>query len=216
MLLHDIFKSQRKPSECLWSGEYGRSIFKATMPLHRFKLLLRLMRFDDRRTREERKSRDRFAPIRGLFEKFNKHCQENYTLSEHVTIDETLRKFRGHCKFRLYMPQKPGKYGILFRVLADAKARYVYRMLPYTGQTDEAEDAESGKPKDLVMKLIAGLEGSGRNVTMERYYISVDLVDEFCATHKLTVLGRIKSNSRRLPDEAKEAGGQEEQSSVFA
>ena len=66
------------------------------------------------------------------------------------------------------------------------------------------------------MKLITGLEGSGRNVTMERYYISVDLVDEFCATHKLTVLGRIKSNSRRLPDEAKEAGGQEEQSSVFA
>ena len=44
-----------------------------------------------------------------------------------------------------------------------------YRMLPYAGQPDEIEAAESGKPRDLVMKLIAGLEGSGRNVTMDRY-----------------------------------------------
>ena len=122
MLLRSIFKSQREPSESLWSGEYGCNILRATVPLHPFKLLLRLMRFDDRKAREKRRSWDRFAPIRALFEKLNKHFQENYTLSEHVTIDETLRKFRGHCKVSLYMHPKPGKYVILFRVLADAKA----------------------------------------------------------------------------------------------
>ena len=75
--------------------------------------------------------------------------------------------------------------------------------------------SSTGKPKDLVMKLITGLEGSGRNVTMDRYYTSVDLVEELCATHNLTVVGTIKPNSRGLPEEVKEAGGREEQSSVL-
>ena len=44
----------------------------------------------------------------------------------------------------------------------------------------------------------------------------MDLVEELCATHKLIVVGTIKSNSRGLPEEVKEAGGREEQSSVFA
>jgi len=90
-------------------------------------------------TRSTRQASDNFAAIRQLFDMFNNNCRDSYTLSANVTVDETLRKFRCRCKFRVYMPQKPGKYGLLFRVLSDARKRYVSRMLPYTGKAAEGD-----------------------------------------------------------------------------
>lgn len=97
----------------------------------RFKLLVRLLHFGDKSTQEERCQTDKFAPTREVFNDFMANCEAYYTLSDSITINETLHKFRGRCPFKVYyMPNKPGKYGILFRVLTDAKARYVYKMIP--------------------------------------------------------------------------------------
>ena len=109
----------------LWSEQHGRPIYKATMSKHRFDFLIRILRFDDKTTRPARLVDDQFSPIRELFNTFNDECSSNFTLSEFVTIDETLRRFRGRCRFKLYMPQKPGKYGILFRVMTNANYRLV-------------------------------------------------------------------------------------------
>jgi hypothetical protein len=125
MILRGIFSGYREPLTEMWNPATGRDVFSATMSRMRFQTLLRLLRFDDHTIREERRRADNSAPIRKFFDKFNDACRDNYSLSSNVTIDETLRKFRGRCKFRVYMPAKPGKYGILFRVLTDARVRYV-------------------------------------------------------------------------------------------
>lgn len=119
MFLRGIYAGYREPLTEMWNPQTGREVFIETMSRARFQTMLKLLRFDDRATREVRGRADNFAPIRELFDKFNDACRDNYTLSPNVTIDETLRKFRGRCKFRVYMPAKPGKYGMLFRVLTD-------------------------------------------------------------------------------------------------
>ncbi|KAJ4426017.1 hypothetical protein ANN_27644 [Periplaneta americana] len=60
----------------------------------RFKFLVTVLRFDDSNTRQERRSVDKLAPIRSLFQQIVKKCSENFTVSEYVTIDEMLESFR--------------------------------------------------------------------------------------------------------------------------
>ena len=120
MVIRGVYGAYRESVKELWNSQTGRAVFKATMPRSRFETLLRLLRFDDRATKSARQSTVNFAPIRAVFDLFNNRCRDNFVLTENVTVDETLRKFRGRCRFRVYMPQKPGKYGLLFRVLTEA------------------------------------------------------------------------------------------------
>lgn len=51
LLLIGIYRSAHENYEQLWSEKHGRSRLRATMSLNRFKILLRMIRFDDKRTR---------------------------------------------------------------------------------------------------------------------------------------------------------------------
>ena len=170
------------PGYSLWSYELrskkrnSRPVFRATMLHTRFHLLQKIVRFDDKAAREQRVFDDKLAPICELFDLFNKQCMEMYTLSEYVTIDKNLQKFRGRCDFWVCMPQKPGKYGLLFRVITDVKERYVSRMIPYAGKPRNEQAVARNTPTENVMDLTAHIRGSARNATMDRYYTSIDFI----------------------------------------
>lgn len=204
----------------LWSDRRGLPEFRATMSRDRYKELLRFLRFDDKSTREERRRSDKFAPIRELFEIFNEKCKSYWRLSEQVTIDETLRAFRGRCPFKIYNPMKPAKYGILFRVVTDALYRYVHFMKVYAGMPDDAEAAQiaknGNKVANLVKELTQEIWGSSRNVTMDRYYGDIDLMIEMADELKLTVVATIKSNRMGVPVEMTKPFGRPVLSTLFA
>lgn len=71
-------------------------------------------------TRTERATHDNMAAMRNIFESFVTNCQKHYQIGEYCTIDEMLESFRGRCKFRVYMANKPAKYGIKIYALVDA------------------------------------------------------------------------------------------------
>ncbi|KAJ8945554.1 hypothetical protein NQ318_020400 [Aromia moschata] len=97
----------------LWKADgSGIEIFRLVMSLRRFRFLMRVIRFDDKTTRQDRVKIDKLAPIREIFDLFIEKCRQGYHHSEYVTIDEMLLGFRGHCSFRQYIPSKPNKYGI--------------------------------------------------------------------------------------------------------
>ena len=104
------------------------------MARDRFRELLRLIKLDDRATKAARKFNDHFAPIREVFDIFIKQLRRYFTPTECLTIDEMLVKFRGNARCRVYMKDKPGKYGLLFQVITDASYTYVLNMIPYTGR----------------------------------------------------------------------------------
>ncbi|XP_060859046.1 uncharacterized protein LOC132936345 [Metopolophium dirhodum] len=85
----------------LWKLDgVGVDIVSCVMSEKRFEFLLRYIRFDDIRRREERKKFDKITHVRWLFESFILQCKQSYSLSEFVTIDEKLQAFRGRCSFR--------------------------------------------------------------------------------------------------------------------
>lgn len=55
------------------------------------------MRFDDRTTRNYRRSEDKLTAVRSMLDQFVYNCKTSYCLSEYLTIDEMLVPFRGRC-----------------------------------------------------------------------------------------------------------------------
>jgi hypothetical protein len=100
LYLAGVFKSSRQNLDDLWANdETGMEIFRSTMSMQHFRLLLQCLRFDDRTIRAARSEVDKPAPIRQFFELFVTKCKSHYSVGESVTIDEKLEKFRGNCPF---------------------------------------------------------------------------------------------------------------------
>ncbi|KAF4531538.1 hypothetical protein B566_EDAN018432 [Ephemera danica] len=92
ILMAGLMKDSKSSLNKLWSKDFGAAYFRATLSLHRFKQLLRYIRFDDR---AERPADDKFAPIRNIFNIIVRKLGELYTPSVNITVDEQLVPFRG-------------------------------------------------------------------------------------------------------------------------
>jgi len=140
-------KSNRHNLEDLWAMDRtGVEIFRDTMSIQRFKFLLRCLRFDDSTSRETRKAVDKLVPIRDIFESFRQNCMQHYSLTEFVTIDETLG-FRGRCSFRQYMPNKLANYGLELFGTVNAKTFYTSNLEVYVGQKPAGPYQQSSKAR---------------------------------------------------------------------
>ena len=219
LILRGVFAGRNENIYNLWAkSQFSRTTFTACMARDRFRELLRLIRFDDRATRAARKFNDDFAPIREVFDIFNKQLRRYLTPTECLTIDEMLVKFWRNARFRVYMKDKPGKYGLLFRVIIDASYRYVLNMIPYTGrpQSQQGEQQEAGQIIQIVKSLMEPWRGSGRNISCDRLYTDIDLAEELYNDANLTMVGTLMSNRQRIPNELKMTAGCEVNSTMFA
>lgn len=126
-----VLKASHLNAEELWEEV---QLFKCVTSLQRFRFLLRMLRFDDKNTRVQRLEVDKLAPFREVFDFVVKKCQANFSAGEYITIDEMLWAFRGRCRFRQYMRNKPAKYGLKVFSLVDSKTFYVINMEVYLGK----------------------------------------------------------------------------------
>ena len=94
-------------------------------------------------------------------------------------IDETLRNFYAlyNCDFTVYMKDKPGNYGLLFCVLADAQDRYASTVTPYV-TPPILNPEKNGNIHDLVMEIFKDILNTGRNVTGDQLYSAINTVEE--------------------------------------
>lgn len=176
----------------------GMLAVRACMGLNRFLFLLRAIRFDDHETREERKKTDRLAAVRSLLTSFDANCKKSYCLSEFVTIDEKLIPFRGRCSFIQYMPAKPAKYGLKIYALNDAKTFYTSSIEIYCGKQPPGPFQLSNKPFDIVHRLLDHIKGSKRNLTIDNWYTSYDLVESLLED-QITCVGTLRKNKKEIP-----------------
>ena len=135
LIFTQIFKSGGESVESLFATDgTGRDLFRCTMTMKRFLFLLACLRFDDAATREVRKQTDPVAAISQIFDMLIDNSQKMYSLGSSVCVDEMLVAFRERCKFKVYMPKKPVKYGIKIMCLADARNSYLYNAYIYSGR----------------------------------------------------------------------------------
>lgn len=125
----------------LWKTD-NRPIYRATMPLKRFQQLLRFLRFDDFRTRQERLASDKIAAVRDIWDMFQSRLKDIYKPSTYLTVDEQLVTTRGRCSFRQYLPSKPGKYGIKIFWCCDATNSYPLKGEIYIGRQPNTDRAQ--------------------------------------------------------------------------
>ena len=214
LLLAGVYKAKNEPVEQLWNIESGRPIFSKSMARNRFTDISRVLRFDNAADRRQRRVTDKLAPIREVFEMWEKTLEDAFVPYENVTVDEQLVTYRGRCPFKQYIPSKPGKYGIKCWMLSDSKTSYVCRLQVYVGrQDDQARERNQGER--VVLDLCGGLKGSGRNITCDNFFTSMQLVQKL-KRDKLTLLGTVRKNRVELPPEFVTAKGREALSSKFA
>ncbi|XP_046396726.1 uncharacterized protein LOC124163702 [Ischnura elegans] len=186
------------------------------MSLNRFKFLLRMLRFDDKRTRVQRMEVDKLAPFRDVFEFVVKECKSNFSVGEYTTIDEMLWAFRGRCGFRQYMRNKPAKYGLKVFSLVDSRTFYALNMEVYLGkQRPGPHEHISLTPSPVVVRLVEPISGSNRNVTYDNWFSSTALSNDLLQNQKLTTVGTIRKNKKEIPPEFLRTKNREVHSSIF-
>lgn len=214
LILSAVKKDNHLNAKRMFDSTISGSFYKACMCYERFNFLVNCLRFDDKETREKRKQDDPFTHIRKIWEMFIDTCRRSYTASSYLTIDEQLLGFRGRCPFKMYMPNKPSKYGIKIVMLCDSSSKYLVDACPYLGKGTKTD----GLPvaNYFVKELTKSVHGSNRNVTMDNWFTSVRLADELLEEpYKLTMLGTIRKNKREIPPELLETKGRNAKTSMF-
>jgi len=191
-------KQNHTCTEDLWAPRYGSNFYRAVMQRHRFHYLLACLRFDDKSTRAERRAVHKLAPIKEIWDIFINNCTANYTPSTYCTIDEQLLNFRGRFGAKVYIPNKPDKYGIKIVAMNDVQTSYLISAEPYVGQVTNLQNGES-VPSYYVRKLSESIHHTQRNITCDNWFMSVNLMRTMKNDYDLTVVGTLRKNKREIP-----------------
>lgn len=201
LYLAGVLKSGRRSIIEMFDMNNGTGVeaIYVTMTEHRFRFLMRCLRFDDVQSRDLRKSHDKLAAIREVFDLFVGNSKSSYNPSDYLTIDEQLVAFRGNCPFRQYIPSKASKYGMKVFALVSCSDFYTTNLEVYVGTQPDGPFKVSTKPHDLVMRLTEPVSGSKRNITADNWFVSLPLALDLLENRKLTLLGTMRGNKREVP-----------------
>lgn len=178
----------------IWSDQFGNKMFKSVMCQRRFEFILTSLRFDDKNTRRNRLTEHKLAPVKEIWDSFVSNCKKYYSPSTNCTIDEQLLSFRGRFHSRVYIPNKPDKYGIKIVMLNDVQTSYMYNAEPYVGKIATSDPI----PEYYVKKLSEPLFDSGRNITADNWFMSIPLVKKM-QEKNLTMVGTLRKNKPEIP-----------------
>ena len=203
LIMAGVLKGSHLNFSDLWAQDgSGVEMFRLTMSYKRFLFLLRCLRFDNTSDREERLKVDNMAAIRYLCLIIENKFLAAYCPGENVTIDEQLVGFRGRFRGKVYMPNKPNKYGIKVQAMVDSKTYYLLKFEVYSGKQPDGEYQISNSPDEIVKRLVEPIKRSGRNITTDNWYTSTKLAKELLTPeYKLTLVGTLNKRKPDIPTE---------------
>ncbi|GLD46315.1 piggyBac transposable element-derived protein 4-like protein [Lates japonicus] len=188
----------------MWNPSTGAPVYRAAMSEGRFSFLLACLRFDDPDTRQERQAMDKFAPIRKIWDIFIDNCKKLYVPGENITVDKQLLAFRGRCPFRMYIPNKPAKYGIKLVLANDVHSKYLLEGIPYLGKQVTQPQGGQSLGHYFTKELTKQYHQTNRNVTTDNWFTSVPLAIDLLEICGMTLVGTVKANKREIPHVMKE------------
>lgn len=197
----------------LFDKDTGVPYFRATMSGSRFEFLTNCLRFDDKNTREERRKVDRLAPIRELFDDVVNKSAEFYNSTDCCTIDEQLLAFKGRCPFRMYIPNKPDKYGIKIVLLCDSKTFYMMNAEVYLGK--KSTPRSQPVADYYLQSLTSPIHGTNRNITCDNWFTSIPSATTLLEKN-ITLIGTLRQNKKEIHLEMKDKYSFEKNSAKFA
>lgn len=197
----------------LFSAKYGLPYFRATMPEQRFVFLSACLRFDRKSTRDERIKTDKLAAVRDMWDHVIETSKRLYTPSDCVTVDEQLLGFHGRCGFKMYIPNKPDKFGMKIVTMNDAKSWYMINAEMYTGKTTSTRNQPLAEK--YLLELSEPIHGSNRTIICDNWFTSIGAAQKLL-NKKLTMVGTIRKNKREIPALFKETKTRDKNTAMFA
>lgn len=199
----------------LFNKFIGLPVFSSTMSINRFNFLHANITFDDITDRRDRWKKDKFAAMREVFEMFNINCVSAMNPTDYLSLDETLYPSRNKISFKQYNPNKPAKYGILFKSLNSARHPYTYQAVVYSGKPQDPSEHHVQGILPTVQHLIEKVEVcsslKGTNITMDRLYTSIELF-QWLLARRITGVGTLMANRKGLPKSFVSLAGRDNQS----
>ncbi|CAB3248366.1 unnamed protein product [Arctia plantaginis] len=198
----------------LFDSSFTGSRYVAVMSRDLFDFIVRCLRMDDKTLRPARRQQDPFIPVRKVWDLFLAQCKMNYSPGSNVTIDEQLLGFRGRCPFRMYIPNKPTKYGIKIPMMNDSGTNYMINAMPYIGKATNTNGLPQGEY--YLKELSRPIHGTNRNITCDNWFTSIPVSKSLLAEPcKLTIVGTVRSNKREIPEELKNTRSRPVGTSMF-
>lgn len=217
LYLAGVKRAQHLNTSELWCTDgTAPEYFAATMSERRFHSLVQVIRFDDIESRAQRVQEDHLAPVRYVLDNFVGKCLQHYSLGNYITVDEMLEGFRGRCKFRQYIANKPAKYGIKIYAVVDSRMFYTHNIEIYAGKQPTGPFELKNDAHSVVIRLLRHCSGTGRNVTTDNYFTSVPLANDLVHNHRITLVGTLRKNKREIPPIFLDTKIRKRSSSMFA
>ena len=140
------------PVHELWNRLWAIPIISETMACNRFIKIMKLLRFDYKKTRSHRLARDKLALISTVWYTFVGNCLGHYKPGANITVDEQRFPTKARCRFTQYMPNKPDKLGIKFGMVVDVQTKYMLNSFPYL-EKDDSRPAGITLGEHVVLRL---------------------------------------------------------------
>ena len=143
-------------------------------------------------------------------------------MGDYVAIDECLYSMRNKISIKQFNPNKPAKYGLLFKELNEVRIPYIHRSEIYAGRPQIVEDNPAseyynptveGVTLRLVDQVAKYQDVQGRNITMDNLYTSMSLFEKLL-DRKVTAVGTMRSNRRGIPNEVKSTFQREDKTTL--
>lgn len=132
------------------------------------------------------------APIKEIWDIFIENCHKYYSPSTNCTLDNQLLGFRGRFGGKVYIGNKPDKYGIKIICINDSQTAYMFNAEPYVGcvLTESTEKASSY----YVHKLCEPIYHNVRNITCNNSFMSIEILYKMKSEYSLTIVGTLRKN----------------------
>ena len=145
---------------------------------------------------------DRLRKVRFIYDHVRNKSREYWQPNWHVCIDERMVRFKGRNVMKVYVKQKPVKWGFKSYTLCDSETAYNCYFEMYTGQN--VPPGEHGLTHDLVMRLMQPYVGQGYRLFTDNYYTSHALAESLIASNT-DLVGTVRSNRHGFPDRLKQS-----------
>lgn len=132
----------------------------------RYKCIARYLHFS------EEESNDKLRKIRPLFEAMIAKFQTTFRPGEHISVDESLLKFKGRLGIKQYNSKKRARFGIKYYKCCDSETGYIYNASIYHGKDDKNESKPLGVSGKAVKDMLGDLSGFGRTIYIDNWYTS--------------------------------------------
>lgn len=180
-----------------WEPKFCIPLIAENMTLKRFFKLRTNFHVVDN-NKHDSNDKDRFWKVRPIYNCFRNRCKE-LVLEPKLCIDEQIIPFKGQISAKVFMQNKPSRWGIKsFMLFGESGLEYDF--LLYQGSTTEVNDqyTEFGKTESIVMHLCDRIDVQNICLFFDNYFTTFRLL-EWLRNKQIYAVGTIRENRFSKP-----------------